>query len=364
MQVIDCATRRNNGSSAEYATRNQVCSRHVLVFGQDFQRLISSLTVGVVCVGGLGSIIAEQLMRLYPKKLVLIDNDVVELSNLNRLVGATLTDARLGTKKVDLVHRNVLSFNPDQDIVAIHGDFLLKSNQERLKECDFVFGATDSNAVRHAANRLCLAHGIPYLDCGVGANVIEGKLVSAGGQVILVQPDSGFCLHCSGWFPMRDSISEFSTTEEQGRQQNQGYIRGTNVAAPQVYQLNMMVASWAVWLFMRLVAGEQFDIDGISINALDLTACPWKGDRTTENNCPTCGRGGVTFSGDSVDLLAKEESESEVFPAPSPVEPVRKSGYVLTHAVAAFWSAAPTYTGIVVGDDYSGQFDLRPRLFM
>ena len=308
MKIINC----NNELSSINKNINESCSRHILVFGNDIQEKMSSLTVGVVSIGGLGSVLIELLMRLFPRKLIFIDDDIVELSNLNRLTGATLIDAKLKTKKVDLISRNVLRFNPDQVIDPINGDFLKEGNQEKLKQCDFIFGASDSNAVRIATNRLCLAHGIPYLDCGVGAFVEKGQLKAAGGQVIKILPDSGFCLHCAGMFDIAKAMNEFLSDEERKRQEDQGYIRGTNINAPQVYALNMSVASQAVWMFMRMVSGEEIDFDGIAIDAKDFKSHTWKEPRRSINDCTTCGADGIVFKGDDVDVLCKEHNDPEI----------------------------------------------------
>ncbi|MCP4603460.1 MAG: ThiF family adenylyltransferase [Proteobacteria bacterium] len=309
MKIIDCNAKRSPSIGSEDSPASEICTRHVLVFGESVQQRISDMTVGIVSAGGLGSIIIEQLMRLFPKKIVNIDNDEVELSNLNRLVGATVIDSKLRTRKVDLVSRNILQFNPQQDITAIFGDFLKKEYQDQFRQCDFILGASDSNAVRIATNRLCLAHGIPYLDCGVGAVVKEGQLQAAGGQVIKVLPNSGFCLHCSGMFNVTEAMNEFLSGDEKERQENQGYIRGTQINAPQVYSLNMMVASWAVWIFTRMVTGEDLDFDGIAIDARGLESSTWKELSKTNMGCPTCGRNGIVFGGDDVDLLCIDEPE-------------------------------------------------------
>lgn len=309
MKIINCKSTSFSMGNINDRTRKMICSRHVLVFGEDVQERISDLTIGVVSTGGLGTGIIEQLMRLFPGKLIYIDNDVVELSNLNRLVGATIIDSRLNTRKVDLASRNILAFNPHQEIIPINGDFLEKENQEQFRQCDFIFGASDSDAVRIATNRLCLAHGIAYLDCGVGAVVKDGQLQAAGGQVIRILPDSGFCLHCSGLFNVEHAMDEFLSDDERKRQEKQGYIRGTHIAAPQVYALNMMVAAWAVWAFTRMVSGEKLSFDGIAIDAKGLKTYTWKESAQEIHDCPTCGRNGIVFAGDDVDLLCRDESE-------------------------------------------------------
>ncbi len=309
MQIIKCCDEQTR-STPNMLTK-KICSRHKLVFGEETQRNISDLVIGVNSTGGLGFILLELLMKLFPKKLIYIDKDHVELTNLNRLVGATPIDARRNARKVDVASRNILSFNPNQQISALHGDFLKKENQRQFKKCDIIFGASDSNAVRIASNRLCLAHGIPYIDCGTGALVTDGVLRAAGGQVIIVLPGSCYCLHCSDMFNVENAMKEFLPNDEKKRQEEQGYIKGVQIAAPQVYSLNMMVASVAVWTFQRMVSGENLDFDGISINAKDFQSCPWKEPKKEINFCPTCGVNGILMQGDEVDLLCREEKEAE-----------------------------------------------------
>jgi len=354
MKIISC------GNSAPSSTlsknTSEICSRHVLAFGKSIQQKISSLIIGVISTGGLGSIIIEQLMRLFPKKLIFVDIDRVELSNLNRLVAATIVDAKLKTSKTDLACRNILEFNPDQKVLPIHGDFLERKNQKKFTECDFIFGASDSNAVRIAANRLCLTHGIPYLDCGVGAVVDDGILQACGGQVIKILPDSGFCLHCSEMFSTEHAMDELLSDEERERQEQQGYIRGTLVTAPQVYSLNMTVASQAVWLFMRMIIGEAIDFDGIAVDAKDFISYTWKESTKISNDCPTCGKEGIVFAGDDADLLCKDEPEIDVEGIGMHIS-TTEEGTQKVAAVVERELPIHSYLNLIFGQDMGNRFD-------
>jgi len=312
MKIIECNIKKY--STDQTIDHYEICNRHILAFGKNIQKRISDLTVGVVSVGGLGMVLIEQLMRLFPQKLIFIDKDEVEYSNLNRLVGANKDDVKRKRKKTEIANRLIQNFNPNQEIESIHGDFLDRQNQERFKICDLIIGASDSNAVRIATNRLSLAHGIIYLDCGVGAIVQNGQLTAAGGQIIRVLPDSGFCLHCSGMFNVKEAMNKFLSKKERTRQEKLGYIRGVDIAAPQVYSLNMMVAAWAIWIFKRIVAGENLDFDGLAINAKDFKTYTWNEPKINQNDCPTCGENGIVFQGDDADLLHRDNDESEYFP--------------------------------------------------
>ena len=66
--------------------------RQVLAFGDKGQYQLGQITVGIVGLGGIGSIVALELAHLGVKQFILVDDDAVETTNLNRLVGATTKD--------------------------------------------------------------------------------------------------------------------------------------------------------------------------------------------------------------------------------------------------------------------------------
>jgi molybdopterin/thiamine biosynthesis adenylyltransferase len=356
MQLIGTARRSQDIGEGIHLETEEICSRHALIFGEETQKRISSLTIGIISAGGIGTILAEQLMRLFPRRIIIIDKDSVEITNLNRLVGANPLDARLKIRKVDVVLRNILEFNPNQEVIAIHGDFLEEKNQSRFRECDIILAGSDSVAVRMAANRLCLAHGIIYIDCGVGAYVEKGVLKAAGGQVIVIRPDSGFCLHCGNLFNIREGMQELLSDGERRRLQSQGYIRGENVVAPQVYSLNMMVAAYAIWVMMRIVSGEKLDVDGVAIDAKSFTASCWKEETKEKKDCPTCGINGIVFAGDDAELLVREIADvTPIIPTATEQFERDQDGGKQSTLIPSFEFYLPHYRGVIMGDE-SGNF--------
>ncbi|RKX28595.1 MAG: hypothetical protein DRP46_08400 [Candidatus Zixiibacteriota bacterium] len=322
MRKITCQNSKSRHSNCDEGTSNynkEFCDRHILVFGEEMQNRLSSLNIGIVAVGGLGILTTELLMRLFPRKLTWIEFDHISKSNLNRFTGSTIHDAKKETPKSTLASRLVRKFNREQEFVSINGNFLELQNQEKFKECDYLFVTADSVAVRLAANQLCLAHGIPMLDLGTGASVGKTGLRSSGGQIIRIMPDSGFCLVCSELYNLSDAMAEFMDDEEYKRQQDLGYVRGADIPDPQVYALNMMTASWAVWILMRSVAGEDLNFDVLAIDALNFNTYIWTEKKRKPNNCPICGSNGIVFGGDKVDFLLKDidktktRSDSKVY---------------------------------------------------
>ena len=69
------------------------------MFGAAGQHILQASKVAVVGLGGVGSLVAEQLARLGVGNIVLIDPDEIESSNLSRVVGATRVDVETGQLK-------------------------------------------------------------------------------------------------------------------------------------------------------------------------------------------------------------------------------------------------------------------------
>ena len=77
-------------------------ARQVLAFGEKGQMAMSHVLVGVIGVGGIGSAMIEGLARLGVRNVTIIDPDVAEMSNVNRVSGMTLQDAQAALAKVEI----------------------------------------------------------------------------------------------------------------------------------------------------------------------------------------------------------------------------------------------------------------------
>lgn len=324
MEIVHC----NPKSKLEdnYGSVNrEICRRHILVFGEEMQERISGLTIGVGSAGGLGMDLVDSLMRYFPGKLIIVDFDCVELTNLNRLRGATKLDARLKMKKSMLAERLVLTFNPGQEVESVEGNFLDRDIQLKFRECDVFFSCFDRISARLAANQLCLVHGITLYDLGTGIIVGNGRMSHAGGQVLKIVPGCSYCLCClKDYYNNSEAAVDFMDSAELGRQVNMGYVRGANVAAPQVNVLNATVASLAVWFFVRELAGEKLDFDGVAFDAINFAVWPWKIEKESRNkSCPVCSESGIAMSGDSGELLTRNAAGSD---SAAIAEAIRLSG--------------------------------------
>src|SRR5207253_7256444 len=106
------------------------------------------------------------------------DDDVVEPSNLNRLVGATHEDALSGTPKVEVARRVVLAINPRASITSYKDRW--QNVARELRRCDVVFGCVDSFSERAQLEAECRRFLTPYIDLGMDVSKFENGYAIAG----------------------------------------------------------------------------------------------------------------------------------------------------------------------------------------
>jgi molybdopterin/thiamine biosynthesis adenylyltransferase len=110
--------------------------------GSEAQERIAQCTVGFVGLGGGGSHIVQQMAHIGFQNYIIYDDDKVEESNLNRLVGATYVDALAETPKLHRTKAMIFGLQPSADIRGFACRW--QENPEPLRECQIVFGCVDS----------------------------------------------------------------------------------------------------------------------------------------------------------------------------------------------------------------------------
>lgn len=203
--------------------------------GPDSEERISRCTVGVVGLGGGGSHIIQQLAHIGFQRYVVYDNDLVEESNLNRLVGARSIDVPAEAQKLHIAKMMIYGL---QARARVRG-FACKwqENPEPLRECQIVFGCVDSYQGRQELEIACRRYLMHYIDIGMDVHGNERPVI--GGQVILSSP-GGLCMSCMGF------LTDEKLAEEAARYGNAG-------SRPQVIWPNGVLASTAVGLAVDLL---------------------------------------------------------------------------------------------------------------
>jgi len=229
--------------------------RNVRLFGAAGQSKIEATHVAVAGVGGLGSHVVQQLAHLGVRKLSLIDSDVVEDSNLNRLIGAIPEDADQQRPKVEVARRVAQAIRPDAEIRMVFAPVDTPDAIQAVVTADIVFGCVDNDPARLLLTEITSRHGLAYIDLASDAGEDEGS-VWYGGRIVVAH-DGRRCLSCCGELDQR-ALALGSMTPEQRAANDAIYgidrvLLGT--AGPSVVSVNGVVASLAVTEFFALVTG-------------------------------------------------------------------------------------------------------------
>lgn len=142
-------------------------SRTEMLLGQEGMEKLAASTVAVFGIGGVGSFVAEGLARAGVGHLVLIDNDVICLSNINRQIHATADT--VGRRKTEAMRERILGINPEAVVDRID-DFYLPENGEKFfrQDYDYVADAIDTITGKIHLVLQCHERGIPII-CSMGA---------------------------------------------------------------------------------------------------------------------------------------------------------------------------------------------------
>ena len=164
-------------------------SRHILLPQIDIegQQAIRSAHVVVVGLGGLGSPVALYLAAAGVGRLTLIDDDVVELTNLQRQI--VHTETGIGEPKVESAARTLLELNPDVTVTPLNGRADEVYLNDNLCDVSAIVECTDSAQSRYEINRWCLKWGIPW---------VSGAAIGFSGQVLVFDPEKNHtpCYAC------------------------------------------------------------------------------------------------------------------------------------------------------------------------
>lgn len=219
---------------------------------------LKRLSVAVIGVSGTGSIVAEQLARLGFGRIILIDFDVVEERNLNRILYATVADAQQATPKIEVLARAIQSHHPDTEVVVVKASIADKGSVIAASGADVLFSCVDTAEGRHMADRLASYFAIPLFDVGVsiptlGKPAAVRRIAEVCGRIDYVYP-GGATLKDRGVYDSALLEAEYlrqAAPAAYAQRVTEGYIRGLAEQAPSVITLNMRAAADCV---MELIA--------------------------------------------------------------------------------------------------------------
>ena len=241
-------------SSSKKKSSHDLWDRQILAFGKEAQEVFNDITVAIVGAGGIGSIVAEGLVRLGVRDIHLIDDDVLEATNLNRWQGGKIRD--VGKPKTKVLAQNLRQYQPDISVTENCENVISEKSVASLKQCDFIFSCVDNVETRFFLNRIASRYQIPVFDSGVGI-IDSDKEIKTKWQNITYVPGYTRCFDCSeiriyDKDKMCRSFFDKTTTEFM---RDQGYIKDEpDIKQPAAYHLNMFAASITLYEFHNYLA--------------------------------------------------------------------------------------------------------------
>ena len=143
-------------------------ARCEMIYSSSYLDKIKDKKIAIFGLGGVGGSAVEALVRFGFKHFLIVDNDVVDLTNINRQIIAT--HSSVGKKKIEVMKARMLDINPDIEVVT-SDIFLLEMNDLpfNLKEYDFVIDAIDTTKAKITLIKYCKENNINIissLGCG------------------------------------------------------------------------------------------------------------------------------------------------------------------------------------------------------
>jgi molybdopterin/thiamine biosynthesis adenylyltransferase len=239
-------------------------ARHILLdeLGIEGQERLLASRVLIVGAGGLGSPAALYLAAAGVGRMTLVDDDLVELSNLQRQILHDM--AGLGRPKAESGRDALQALNPDVQVQAL----VERLDEARLRalalDADVVLDCCDNFATRHAINRACVAARKP---------LVSGAAIKFSGQISVydLRDDEAPCYHCL--FPEADDVEELRCAT-------------TGVLGPLVGMVGSVQAAEAI----KVITGMGEPLVGrlLSVDALRMQ---WHTIRFRRDpDCPVCAR--------------------------------------------------------------------------
>jgi hypothetical protein len=292
LQVLETPPRTLYGTDCQppdwARTALAVYDRQVRAFGLEGQAMLSHLRVAVVGAGGLGSQIANALALLGVGHLLLIDPDRLELSNLNRVVGASYAQAARGWRKARALAQRLNRARPPERraVVPLPLDVRTRAALAHLLSCDLIVGAVDSAVARQYLNTvaMCALDSLPRRGRRRAQRERTPRSTAAD-RCRSIVPGATACLACTER-GIRQSVEEQLTPHQRELSIRGGYIQGEAIPNPQVVFLNGVVGNLLVWELVKLATRCAPVQPYVYYDLLGQQAFPARAERNP--NCLLC----------------------------------------------------------------------------
>lgn len=147
-------------------------SRTELLIGKDNIQKLANSKVIVYGIGGVGSFVVEGLVRAGVENIILVDNDVIAPSNLNRQVHATISN--IGKLKVDCMKERILSINPKVNVETYISQNIENGEELLIDDTiDYVVDAVDTITTKLKLVQRAKEKQVPIISCMGTGNKLD-----------------------------------------------------------------------------------------------------------------------------------------------------------------------------------------------
>jgi hypothetical protein len=225
---------------------------HAQAFDQGTIDRLRRLSFAVIGASGTGSPTVEQLMRLGAGEIVLVDDDLTEERNVNRIINSTMQDVRDQRPKVDVLADAIERAELGTRVIRLRKSLWDPEVIRAVAQCDIVFGCMDTVDGRFLLNLLATYYVQPYFDLGVRLlaepeGPQKGRIREVCGTINYLCPGRSSLLS-RGLFTMKQvAAAGLRRTDPaaHAQQVKDGYIMGATGHRPAVISVNMLASALA-----------------------------------------------------------------------------------------------------------------------
>lgn len=147
--------------------------RMKLIIGENGFKVLKESTIAIFGVGGVGSFVVEGLARCGVGKMVLIDKDNIDCTNINRQIHAM--SSTIGKSKVEVMRERILDINPDLEVETVQKFLLPTEKAEEFFICgyDYVIDAIDNISAKIFLIEECKKRGIRIISSMGAGNKVD-----------------------------------------------------------------------------------------------------------------------------------------------------------------------------------------------
>jgi len=252
--------------------------RTSLLLGPEGMNKVDRICIGCIGVGGLGNHFVTAAMHLGIKGFILVDEDRLEESNLNRFYGAVREDT--GKFKTSLLRREITGLHREGNVIEVREFFPSRESILELEAADILVAGLDDDRTRLLLQVYALATQRPLLDMGCGIySDASGKPDEWGGQWRLALP-GGPCLACMGLSPEGEDSCVTG---------GKGYLAGTGITPASIVTLSATVAAQGLSMLLRYIIGNPFPCRHVKYDELSMIL--FRINELKHNDCYLCGEG-------------------------------------------------------------------------